>query len=152
MTLRSGHIQDTWSMAICLLVAVSVAACEPSEGQLFGAALPTVHGDPLPVALRDATGLVTGIEPSEVDPRAGSEFRVESDPADPSALIVSWTGGLCDADATFSFWGSDSTYNLHLAVRLKPGSGCPAAGVPRGLRIETSSPIPADSILVSGWG
>jgi hypothetical protein len=139
-------------MTLGLFVAVVVAACGSSEGRLFQTVMPTVQGDPLPVALRDLSGLVTGIEPAEFDPRATTGPLVGADPADPGAFIVSWLGGLCDDAAALSFRRSDSTYALRLEIRLKPGFGCPAAGVPRGLRIETSSPIPADSILISGGG
>ena len=135
-------------VTIGLLVAVSVAACGPSGGRLFQTALPTTDHYPLPVELRDGTGLVTGIEPAESEPQAAREPRVEADPTNPSAFIVSWLGGMCEGDAMLSFWRTDSTYTLFLAIRLA-GTGCTALGVARALRVRTSSPISADSIRVS---
>jgi hypothetical protein len=150
LTPGSGHTRGMRSMAIGLFVAVFVAACGSPEGQLFRTALPTSDYAPLPVLLRDTTGLVTGIEPATYDERAFLEPLVEADPADPGAFIVSWLGGLDEGEAAFTFSRSDSTYALQLAVRPKGGTGFPALGVGRGLRVKTSSPIAPDSILLSG--
>lgn len=148
--LNPPHSRLLRSVAIGLVVAISVAACGSPEDRRFETALPTSDYDPLPVVLRDETGLVLGIEPARFDPQGPGELRVEADPIDRAALLVSWLGGLCEGDAALTFWRSDSTYALHLAISRKPGTGCPALGVGRALRITTSSPIPADSILVSG--
>jgi hypothetical protein len=149
---RPWQTKGLQSMAIGLLVVVSVAACGSSEGRRFETALPTSDHDPLPVVLRDGTGLVTGIEPAEYDPQADVEPSVAADPTDPGTFIVSWLGGLCEGDALLTFWPSDSAYALHLEIHGKLSTGCPALGVGRALRIKLSGPISADSILVSDGG
>ena len=138
---------------IGLLVAIAISACGPPAGRLFETALPFAGGDPYPVVLGDSTGLVTGIEPAEVDVWAFSDPRVEANPADPNAFILGWQGG-CDTEAAISFSRSETSYGLNLVVRGGPGlfGGCPAMAIPRGLRITTSSPIAIDSIVVYGAG
>jgi hypothetical protein len=144
--------------ALSLFLTFIVAACLPPAGRVFQTTLlhtspSNPSGDhPLPVTLGDQTDLVVGIEPTEGDERGGLEPLVQSDPADPNALILSWLGGMCDNDAAVSFQPSGSGYALHLQVHQKLGFGCPAAGLLRGLRITTSEPIPPGSIAVSGRG
>ena len=48
------------------------------------------------------------------------------------------------------FGPTDTGYDLRLAVHEKFGLGCPAAGILRGLRIETSEPILVGGITISG--
>jgi hypothetical protein len=141
-------------VAARLLVAIVIAACGPPAGELFRTALPTVDGDPLPVELGDSTGLVTAIEPADFDSDAVLEPLVKADPTEPNAFVLSWLGGLCDGEAALSFWRSETAFGLNLVVRGGPGlfGGCAGAGVPRGLRIKTSSPIAVDSIVVYGTG
>lgn len=142
--------------AFAVVVALVVAACLPPAGRTYQTTLLHISPDnpsgdyPLPVTLSDQTDLVVGIEPAEGS--YGLEPVVQSDPADPKALILSWLGGMCDNDALVSFQPSGSSYALHLEVHQKLGLGCPAAGILRGLRIVTSEPIPIGSIAVSGRG
>ena len=69
---------------------------------------------------------------------------------DPTAVILTWLGGMCDSDAALVFSPTDSGYDIRLAVFGEPGPGCPAGGIMRGLRIETSEPIPVGAITISG--
>jgi hypothetical protein len=105
------------------------------------------------VVLSDETRLVTGIEPGTMEPGADdAELAARTDPIDPNAFIVSWLGGACDNDAALTFKQAEGGYLLNVAVHGKFGfpGGCPALGVPRDLRIITSTPIPVDSIVVAG--
>lgn len=133
-----------------ILTAV-LAACGPPPGALFRATLSNPNGEfPLPVALGDTSGLVVGIGPAQIDPGAFRDAGVLADPTGPKAFILTWLGGMCDSDAALVFSPHDSGYDIRLAVQEKLGLGCPAAGIMRVLRIETSEPIPVGAITISG--
>jgi hypothetical protein len=138
-------------MTLGLLVAFLVATCGSPVGHELRTNLPTGDYSPLQVVLSDATGLVTGIEPAEADPQADAKAVIEVDPADPAAFIVTWLGGLCESEAVLTFRSSESSYFLHVEVH-RGGGGCPAMAVSRSLRVRTSNPIPAESIVVTGGG
>ena len=105
------------------------------------------------MVLSDETGQVTGIASAPIDPGgAYQELAARADPADPNAFIISWLGGHCDNDATLTFKRHEAGYVLNVAVHgtfAFPG-GCTAEGIPRDVRIVTSSPIPLDSIVAAG--
>jgi hypothetical protein len=142
------------ALAFALLVAVLVAGCQPA-GRAFQTSLPTSERDPLPVTLTDESGLVTGIGPAEVDP-VWNDFvpAVHASPNDPNAWILSWLGGYCDQDTAVWFGVLQGGYVASVAVHKKFGlfGGCPAAAVPRAIRIATSKPIPVESITAAGGG
>ena len=125
------------------------AGCQPTPtGRTFQVTLRTAPHDPLPVALIDQTGLVTGIV-QPVDPPSSVEPALRADPTDENAATLTWTGGVCDADITVTFLVLDGGYVMNLTARERPGSGCPLAGVPRAIRISTSEPIPIGSVTVA---
>jgi hypothetical protein len=64
-------------------------------------------------------------------------------------VVLSWLGGLCDRDATVRFHVVHGDYLLNVAIHDSGGS-CPAAGVPRAIRIALSRSIPVESIVVAG--
>lgn len=133
-----------------ILTAV-LATCGPPPGVLFNTTLSNPDGEfPLPVALGDTSGLVVGIGPAQFDPADFRDAGVLADPTGPNAFILTWLGGMCDSDAGLVFSLSDSGYDIRLEVRGKLGGACPAAGILRGLRIETSQPIPVATITISG--
>jgi hypothetical protein len=137
------------AVALILLVAVLVVACQP-EGRSFRVTL-TGYDAPLPIVMTDATGLVTGISEGGVEPATmGNDPAVRADQDVPNALILTWLGGACDQDTAVRFQVLNGAYVLNLAIHETFGIGCPASAVPRGLRIATSGPIPADSITVAG--
>ena len=141
-------------IAVSLLSGAAVAACsEPSPSRQFRAVLQvSAETPPLPVVLSDETGLVTGIGSAPMDPSAAAEPAARADPTDASAFIVSWLGGACDGDAALTFKRIEGGYVLNVTVHGKvsfPG-GCPASGVFRDVRIDTSSPIPVGSIVAAG--
>jgi len=130
------------------MATVLVAACQPT-GRTFEVTLRTAPHDPLPVVLIDQTGLVTEIAPAD-DTSTSVEPELRGDPADQNVAILTWTGGACDATTTVTFLVLDGGYVMNLTAPEKPGTGCPMAGVPRGIRILTSTPIPIDSVTVAG--
>lgn len=121
-----------------VLAAVLLASCQ-STGRTFQVTLETTFDDPLPVVLTDQTGLVAGITQAAVDSTIGFEPAVRAGPTTPGALILTWPGGACDADATMTFLKQEGRYLLGLATHEKAGGGCPSAGVPRGIRIVISA-------------
>lgn len=129
------------------LLAMAIAACAPEPaGDVFRTTLLHDGAEPVPVVFRDQTGLVTSIEPAR-NPN-GSEFQpvAVTDPTDASAVVLTWVGGLCDESVTLSLTSTEAgRYLVVLTVRSR-GGGCPAIGVPRGVRILTTTPIPISSI------
>ena len=90
-----------------------------------------------------------GIEPA-VSTSGPGDLTVQSDPADPDALVVTWLGGLADTDASIYFWRADTGYWLQVTVHKKPGLGGPALGIPRALRIHVRTPIDAAAVSIAG--
>lgn len=149
----SGQLHGTRSIALGVLAAASIIGCSGPQGpepRVFHTALPQAVDQPLPVVLRDETGLVTGIGPA-ADPQDDVQPVVLADPSDPKAFVISWLGGPCDKDAALSFKSKEGGYVLSLAVSKSTG-GCPLHGIPRGVRIVTSTEIPLSSIEVTGRG
>lgn len=133
-----------------VLIAVVSAACAAPAAS-FTTSIVTSGGDlPIPVALRDETGLVTGIGPAPFDVGQFRDAGILADPADPKAFILTWTGGLCDNDVELSLRSTDAGYDMHIAIHEKLGLGCPAAGVFRALRVATREPLPIGTMTVSG--
>ena len=145
----------TLLIAVSLLSAAAVTACSgPSPSRQFSAVLQFSEGaQPLPAVLSDETGLVRRIASAPMDPRADyAELAARADPTDPNAFIVRWLGGACDHDASLTFKRHEEGYVLNVAVHGNIGypGGCTMLGIPRDVRIVTSSPIPVDSILTGG--
>lgn len=151
---RSGHVNPVRRIAVAVLVAVAIlvafviAACsDPSSVRQFSDA-----ADPYPVVLNDETGLVTGIESMPFDTfNDWGEPSIREDPTDPNAFFITWFGGPAH-DAALSFKPFQDGYLLRLELHANrgfPGGGT-AVGVPRVVRIVTSSPISLDAILVGG--
>ena len=137
------------AIALSLLVAVLVAGCQP-QGQSFQKTLRTEDNKPLPVTLTDETKLVTGITQGAVDPATtGNDPAVRADRVEPNGLVLTWLGGACDQDAAVWFGVLNGGYVLTVSVHGS-AANCPASAVPRAVRITTSRPIPADSIIVAG--
>lgn len=132
-----------------ILAGILLVACQ-SAGTTFQVTLQTTSNDPLPVSLTDQTALVTGISQATADITGSFEPRVRADPTEPRAVVLSWTGGACDVAATVTLIKQEGSYVIGLASHEKTGGGCPLLGVPRGIRIATSDPLPIDSIIVTG--
>ena len=138
-------------MGLSLLVFLLIGCSEAAEATFFHTALPQEVDPPLPVALRDTTGLVSMIGPA-VHP-SGDQIRAKllPDPADPKAFVITWLGGPCERDAGLSFMSNGGgRYLLVLAASQK--GDCPLIGYPRGVRIVTTVAIPISSIEVTGNG
>ena len=142
-------------LVIALLIGLAVAACAgPAANRQFTTVLKfSDQAVPLPAVLKDETGLVTRIESGPMDPGFGyAGAAARADPTDPNAFIVSWLGGACDNDALLWFTRGQGVYSLSVEVHGKVGfpGGCTALGVPRDVRVVTSSPVPIASIVAAG--
>jgi hypothetical protein len=137
------------AVVLSVLVAVPGVACQP-QGRTFQTTLQSENTNPLPVTLTDETELVTGIAQADVDPAALADPLpvVHALASDPNASILTWEGGACDQDTTVRFHVLHGGYVLNVAVHEKSGIGCPAAAVPRAIRLTTSRPIAPDSIVL----
>ncbi|HLO35985.1 MAG TPA: hypothetical protein VK194_07875 [Candidatus Deferrimicrobium sp.] len=137
------------AIALGLLATVLVAACQP-EGRIFQVTL-TGSDAPLPVVMTDETTLVTGISEAAVESATtANDPAVRADQDDPDVLILTWLGGACDQDTAVWFGPQPGGYVLNLAIHEAFTTSCRALGVPRGLRIVTSRPIPVNSVTVAG--
>jgi hypothetical protein len=113
--------------------------------------LPQEIDAPIPVVLRDETTLVTGIG-AGLNPAARDNTPIlVADPNDPHAFVIAWVGSPCDKNVALQFGVRDGRYFLRLSVPQTAG-GCPLIGLPRGVRIVTSTVIALDSIELSGSG
>ena len=109
----------------------------------------------LPVTLRDLTGTVTGIGPSDVRPEdQEDEFtrgRAETVPDQPEALRVLWLAGACERDVEMSLGQVESglvlTIHANSTISIF-GGGCPALGVPRSVVIGFDRPVAAVGVDV----
>jgi len=135
-----------------VVLAASLAACGDATGTVLSTTLTTEAVNvPLPVTLRDETGIVVAIEQAQVEPVDFRNAGVLADPVDPTAFVLTWLGGMCDADAAITFRHLTDGYNVHLEIHPKGLFGaCPAAGVLRALRIQTSKALDATAISIGG--
>jgi len=133
--------------AVFVLSIVVGAACLAPSGTLFETTVTMPDGSyPMPVALRDQTGLVVAIEPALDESAAGKNLFVGPDPADPRSVLVTWFGGACDNDVAMSLTRAEGIHFLFLDTHGKLGLGCPALGLTRGVAIRFSEPIPVNTI------
>lgn len=144
------RVQGTRSLALSVLVCLFVGCSGADEASVFRTALPQEVDPPLPVVLRDRTGLVSTIGPATDPSGAQPAAEVLPDPTDPKAFVVTWLGGPCERDAALSFTSHGGRYLLVLAASQK--GDCPLIGNPRGVRIATTVAIPISSIDVTGRG
>ncbi len=138
------------AIALSVLVGLIVGCSVRDEARVFRTALPQEVDPPLPVVLRDETGLVSRIGPAAEPSGDQAEPVLVLDPTDPKAVVITWLGGPCEGDATLSFSSRGGGYLLQLAASQR--GSCPLVGYPRGVRIVTTVAIPISSIEVTGRG
>jgi hypothetical protein len=134
-----------------LCLAAVLAGCSLLETRTFHAtypARPEMGQGPLPVAFADTTGQVVGVEIVPEGPSPDAE--VLEVPGDPRAVMISWTGGVCD-----------ERVDLRLEVRQRSigivgttqrAAECPALTIERALILRFyaavgSSTVPGDGRL-----
>lgn len=141
-----GRLREMRKLALGVLCMLSLVGCS-TQFRSFSMTLPNVVEPNLPVVFRDATGLVTDVGPATV-PDANRQPVLLADPANPTAFVITWMGGGCEQEVAFEFRVEEVGYRLTLASHK--GVSCPSLGLPRAIRVVTSTPIPIGSIEVLG--
>jgi hypothetical protein len=98
----------------------------------------------LPVTIVDRTGRVVSVEPTA--PGAGGDVA-ERDPARPNALVIPWTGGMCDlrADVAVVQVGPE----IHVGIHTDRADGpCRLAGIVRTLSLGLNGPVDPSIVTV----
>ena len=127
-----------------LLSALAVAAClAPSK--LFVTSLKGgLVADDLAVTLEDRTGLVQAFGPAQPGQFNLSD-GVKAD-ANPTVLVVSWLGGLCDRATHLVFAAANGEYSVTETTERE--AACRDASVRRTVSIGLSSPIDAATVTL----
>ena len=101
-------------------------------------------GKPLPVTVKDSTGLLAGA--SAALEQSASEGATAV-PGQPKRIRVTWIGGACDQTATMQM--STNGAGLQLTVEtFVPRGNCRLIGIGRTVELELLTPFDAHSITV----
>jgi hypothetical protein len=128
------------------VVSLVLVACGAGIG--MGVHQVTVPGgelhDPLPVTLEDRTGWVTSMGGA---PPGDHPDGVTNPAGDPTQLVVTWLGGLCDDAARLTLEAGPRD-TLRVLVRTDRPNGCLLAGVMRTVVVEVDRPVAAERVEV----
>jgi hypothetical protein len=124
--------------------ALAVAAClAPSK--LFVTSLNGgLVADDLDVTLEDRTGLVQAFGPPQ--PGQFNLFDGVKADADPSVLVVTWLGGICDRSTHLVFAGADGRYSVTESTERE--TPCRDAGIRRTVSIGLTSPVDPSAVTL----
>lgn len=99
---------------------------------------------PLPMTVKDSTGLLAGAS-AAVEQSASD--GVEAVPGQPKRIRVTWIGGACDRTATMQM--SSNGAGIQLTVEtFVPGGSCLLIGIGRSVELELLTPFDPRSITV----
>ena len=127
-----------------LFSALAVAAClAPSK--LFVTSLKGgLVADDLAVSLEDRTGLVQAFGPAQ--PGQFNLFDGVKADANPTVLVVSWLGGVCDRATHLVFAAANGEYSVTETTERE--GACRDAGVRRTVSIGLTSPVDAATVTL----
>ena len=127
-----------------LFSALAVAAClAPSK--LFVTSLNGgLVADDLAVSLEDRTGLVQAFGPAQ--PGQFNLFDGVKADANPTVLVVSWLGGVCDRATHLVFAAANGEYSVTETTERE--AACRDAAVRRTVSIGLTSPVDAASVTL----
>ncbi len=127
-----------------LFSVLAVAAClAPSK--LFVTSLKGgLVADDLAVTLEDRTGLVQAFGPAQ--PGQFNLFDGVKADANPTVLVVSWLGGLCDRATHLVFAAANGEYSVTETTERE--AACRDASVRRTVSIGLTSPIDASTVTL----
>ena len=124
---------------IAILGVLAVVGCSVFS-RTFDFSIPAEgNRDALPVVLHDETGQVAalGEAPANAIPVLDNGLLTLRD--NPNALVIHWTGGVCDTGALITATGSDQlTFTLKITTR--PGE-CILIGVSRSVLVLLTHPV-----------
>lgn len=138
-----------WIAGSLLTVLVGCAAQPRGLTATFPARLGDVSIAPLPVLLRDLTGLATELTLAETFLASGP---VNAVPGEPGTLVITWTGGACSDRANLLLLhvaAGGYALRIHENTSLAGMIGCPAVGIPRQVRIRFSQLVAPAQLTVS---
>jgi hypothetical protein len=104
------------------------------------------------VELRDATGLVTAMEPGappgpeDFDLRFGG--TVENAPGQASVLVVRWLGGACEDRTELVLAPASDGYTLSLTTVGKLVLGCNASAIARTVDVILTRDVDASTVSI----
>ena len=129
------------SAALVLACLMAIAAC--GGGRVHSIVIPaTGIGEPLPVEVVDAAGIVTSIELNQADlPPLQPIAPVDGDR---SAVWVSWSGGLCDTATRLRITREGKGLRISEAT-TRPGA-CRLAAIYRTLLFRLVEPVPLEAV------
>lgn len=132
------------SLACALSICLVVVGCSPSVGRSFAVTIPGQASiSPLLAVLLDKSGVIQSVA-AEVPAATESDSAITNPPEEPDVLLVTWIGGTCDHRVEFVFDGGADAYTLSGVTERD--SGCTLSGIARSIRIQLSTPVPADTV------
>lgn len=132
------------SLACALTICLVVAGCSPSMGRSFAVTVPGQGSiSSLLAVLVDTSGVIQSVA-AVVPAATESNSAVTNPPGEPDVLLVTWIGGACDHRVEFVFDGGADSYTLSGVTERD--SGCTLSGIARSIRIQLSTPVPADAV------
>jgi|KBSMisStaDraftv2_1062788.scaffolds.fasta_scaffold373767_2 hypothetical protein len=127
-----------------LFSALAVAACLAPSNLFVTSLKGGLVADDLAVTLEDRTGLVQAFGPAQPGQFNLSD-GVKAD-ANPTVLVVSWLGGLCDRATHLVFAAANGEYSVTETTERE--AACRDASVRRTVSIGLSSPIDAATVTL----
>jgi len=127
-----------------LFSALAVAACLAPSNLFVTSLKGGLVADDLAVTLEDRTGLVQAFGPAQPGQFNLSD-GVKAD-ANPTVLVVSWLGGVCDRATHLVFAAANGEYSVTETTERE--AACRDASVRRTVSIGLSSPIDAATVTL----
>ena len=127
-----------------LFSALAVAACLAPSNLFVTSLKGGLVADDLAVTLEDRTGLVQAFGPAQPGQFNLSD-GVKAD-ANPTVLVVSWLGGLCDRATHLVFAAANGEYSVTETTERE--AACRDASVRRTVSIGLTSPVDAATVTL----
>ena len=127
-----------------LFSALAVAACLAPSNLFVTSLKGGLVADDLAVTLEDRTGLVQAFGPAQ--PGQFNLFDGVKADANPTVLVVSWLGGVCDRATHLVFAAANGEYSVTETTERE--AACRDASVRRTVSIGLSSPIDAATVTL----
>ena len=127
-----------------LFSALAVAACLAPSNLFVTSLKGGLVADDLAVTLEDRTGLVQAFGPAQ--PGQFNLFDGVKADANPTVLVVSWLGGVCDRATHLVFAAANGEYSVTETTERE--AACRDDAVRRTVSIGLSSPIDAATVTL----
>lgn len=136
-------------LVLLAVVALSAAGCETTRSVLgprtWTMTAETTSGRTTSIQVADTSGR---IENAEIDPpNLPAMGDIANPPGQPNVVVVSWTGGACDALTDITITSAGNGLAIEIRITRAPGD-CDAIGIGHALRLTGSAPLPAGAVTV----